>query len=87
MKNILILSITLLIGGASGCATSLDVLTAEAKQCDIEQRTDCWIDVNKRLRAIAKREAEKAAKCSRGTIGWCERRGMRDRRCSCVRTW
>ena len=55
---------------STGCATSIEELTVEAKECvdhstnelgvigaSKEQRTACWVPVNEKLASIAKREA------------------------------
>ena len=54
-----------------------------------EQRTVCWAKANKKLKSMAKREAEleaaEAGKCPRGTTKWCTKRSARSERCSCAR--
>ena len=71
MKYIPLLFVLLTIGTV-GCATSsIEELTAEAKECvdtstnlagvigaTSEQRTVCWADANKKLESMAKRAKE-----------------------------
>ena len=60
--------------------------TAQEKS---EQCKPFWDAYNKRLDALAKREAEleaaEAGRCPRGTTKWCKSRGPGPQRCSCVR--
>ena len=89
----------LLTMGTVGCATSLTELTAEAKVCvnqstnlagvvgaTPEQRTACWADVNNRIAANAKRDAERdieyADRCPSRMVKWCDWKG-----CVCVDQW
>ena len=71
--NIPLLFVLVTIGGSTvGCASSsLEELTAEAKECvdqstnlagvvgaTPEQKTACWADANKKLEMMAKREKQ-----------------------------
>ncbi len=73
--------------GIENAVQSDSGLVMEATQ---EQRNGCWLSVNRKLAAIAKREAEleaaEAGKCPRGTTKWCSVR-IKDERCSCVSNW
>lgn len=80
MKIVLVFFLTLL----TAC-TTLDGLIAEAKICDVEQRSDCWINVNKKLKVIAERKEEReTTKCLEGTVEQCDVWGSR-RWCRCIR--
>ena len=79
MQYIPLLVVCITIGGSTvGCATtSLEELTAEAKECvkqstnlagvvgaTKEQRTACWADANKKLESMARREKELEAEAA-----------------------
>ncbi len=82
MQYIPLLAFFILIGGSTvGCATtSLEELTAEARECVTnthsisdqgivgdptpEQKTACWADANKKLEMMAKREKQMEAEAA-----------------------
>ena len=97
--HIPLLFVLVTIGGSTvGCATSsIEELTAEAKKCvdtsinelgvigaSDEQRTACWVPVNKKIEAQAKwekrQQERRGASCGNGLLAWCDTWG----RCQCV---
>jgi len=82
-----------------GCAVSMDKLIVEARECvdqstnlqgvigaTEEQRSVCWIEVNKRLESQAKRDAardlEEANRCPGRMVKVCDWKG-----CGCIKQW
>jgi hypothetical protein len=76
MQHIPLLFVCVTIGGSTiGCASSMDELMTEARECvdtstnefgvigaSDEQRAVCWADVNKRIEASEQREKRQEQK-------------------------
>ena len=99
MQYIPLLAFFILIGGSTvGCATtSLEELTAEAKECvkqstnlagvvgaTDEQKTLCWADANKKLEMMAKREKRIEAEAAARCPGRLVAWCDRWGRCQCI---
>ena len=76
MKIAIVVSMFLVLAGCSAAPTLEELEFAALQSGD-------WSQVEKRERAIARREARKAQQCSAGRIRICEKRLGEDR-CSCV---
>ena len=98
MNTLPLLSIAIL----AGCAAPTEQLITEAKECVAshisstgvmgkpteEDSKECWVDVNARMEAEAKRETrkqEQSLSCPLGSVVFCKTHSRHDKECGCMR--